>query len=111
MGNDLSNKDYLIQFEINVNSAINELKSKVNRLLDDQQREKEIRDKAVFDYIYSDQTPFPSLEIKTCPECGAKPNWLSYGSFVKCSNPNCILYDLVGIPVKDWNERRDGDQS
>lgn len=96
--------DYLGRLE----RKLADLSSEVSILKWKGEDEEKKRKQEVLDYLYSNQTPFPSLEIKPCPICDSKPKWWTIGPhlLVKCDNPDCLIYDAPGLIVSTWNERR-----
>ena len=89
-------------------SDIHKLDRKLDEFLEMQRQEQQKRGKAILDFLYSDQTPFPVLEIKHCPLCNEKPHWWTVGPhlLVKCNNTACKLYNAPGMSSREWNERR-----
>jgi len=87
---------------------LNGLRRDIDELRDAKRQEEKERQKSILDFLYSDQTPFPALEIKHCPLCGENPHWWTVGPhlLVKCNNTACKLYNAPGMSSREWNERR-----
>lgn len=48
------------------------------------------------------------IELKPCPMCGSPEETEIDGNeltFVFCSNTECLLYDIHGTTLREWNDR------